>query len=58
MHTNRIFYTGIGLCLIRLIRLVLSITMPNANEEAIYWIPKSDVIKWITYGLQIVIVIM
>jgi hypothetical protein len=41
-----------------LIRLVFSALLVNANEQFIYFVPKYDVLRWITYGIQIFLVII
>ena len=57
-HTNRIFLTGILLSVVRLIRLLFSSVISDANEQFIYFIPEYDLLKWVTYGIQIIVVIM
>ncbi len=57
-QTNKIFITGIILSVIRLTRLIFSSLITDANEQFMYFIPEFDVLKWVTYGIQVILVIM
>jgi hypothetical protein len=57
-HTNKIFITGIVLSIIRLTRLIFAALIPDAREQFLYFVPEYDVLKWVTYGIQVIIVIM
>ena len=57
-QTNKIFITGIILSVIRMTRLIFASLIPDANEQFMYFIPEFDVLKWVTYGIQVILVIM
>ncbi len=57
-HTNKIFFTGLILSSIRMTRLIFSTVITDASERFIYFIPEFDILKWVTYGIQIFLLIM
>lgn len=55
MHTDRIFLTGVLLSVIRLVWLMFQ-SFSVTNEFILA--PEYESLKWITYAIQIIIVIM
>lgn len=59
LHTKQIFITGIIILVIRLIRIILSIIILDQQVDVIpYFVPTYTVFKWVTFGIQIVTVIL
>jgi hypothetical protein len=43
---------------VRLIRIIFSFFYKDAEEQYLYFVPSYDVLRWVTYGIQVVVVIM
>ena len=57
-HNTRIFITGIVLTVLRLARISFSTIVPDAKEPNDFLEEENDLLKWITIGIQLLIVLM